>query len=89
MWKRLISSFPLINTKYQLNSFRNLSYFKCKCFFNLFKKIFLYLATLGLTEEQKEIQKTAKEFAKNELYPYMDEWDDKVLEIFLKKLKSF
>uniref|UniRef100_A0A914KZM9 Uncharacterized protein n=1 Tax=Meloidogyne incognita TaxID=6306 RepID=A0A914KZM9_MELIC len=63
MWKRLISSFPLKNTKYQLNSFRNLSY--------------CVDPTLGLTEEQKEIQKTAKEFAKNELYPYMDEWDDK------------
>uniref|UniRef100_A0A915MBA7 40S ribosomal protein S15 n=2 Tax=Meloidogyne incognita group TaxID=654580 RepID=A0A915MBA7_MELJA len=63
MWKRLISSFPLKNTKYQLNSFRNLSY--------------CVDPTLGLTEEQKEIQKTAKEFAKNELYPYMDEWDAK------------
>lgn len=33
--------------------------------------------TLGLSEEQKEIQRTAKDFARNELYPTMDEWDAK------------
>jgi alkylation response protein AidB-like acyl-CoA dehydrogenase len=38
----------------------------------------LIIATLGLTDEQKEIQKTAKDFARNELYPTMAEWDAKV-----------
>lgn len=33
--------------------------------------------TLGLTDEQKEIQTMAKDFAKKELYPTMDEYDAK------------
>uniref|UniRef100_A0A183C743 Acyl-CoA dehydrogenase n=1 Tax=Globodera pallida TaxID=36090 RepID=A0A183C743_GLOPA len=31
--------------------------------------------TSGLSSEQLEIQKTAKDFAKKELYPQMDKWD--------------
>ena len=35
-------------------------------------------ASLGLTEEQKHIQKMATDFAKNELYPNMATWDQEV-----------
>ncbi|KAL7076889.1 hypothetical protein ACQ4LE_004150 [Meloidogyne hapla] len=78
MLNRLISSFPLKINKFQL--FRNLSYCVDRKFIYLnfiLKNLFIFLAALGLTEEQKEIQRTAKEFAKKELYPYMDEWDAK------------
>ena len=34
--------------------------------------------SIGLTPEQKEIQQVAKDFARNELYPKMAEYDLKV-----------
>ncbi|XP_075728753.1 isobutyryl-CoA dehydrogenase, mitochondrial isoform X3 [Rhipicephalus microplus] len=37
-------------------------------------------ATLGLSEEQIQMQKTASDFAEKEFLPYMQEWDEK--EIF-------
>lgn len=38
-----------------------------------------FLASFGLTPEQKEIQKVANDFAKNEMLPNMQEWDEKVV----------
>ena len=35
-------------------------------------------ATLGLTDEQKHIQKMATDFARNELFPNMAQWDIEV-----------
>ena len=35
-------------------------------------------ASHGLTEEQKEFQKVAFDFAANEMAPHMAEWDQKV-----------
>lgn len=35
-------------------------------------------AALGLTEEQKQIQKVATDYAKNELFPNMAKWDEEV-----------
>jgi len=35
-------------------------------------------ASLGLTDHQREFQKVASEFAKNELAPKMQEWDQEV-----------
>ena len=34
-------------------------------------------ASLGLTAEQKEIQRVAQAFAANEMRPHMAEWDEK------------
>lgn len=36
-------------------------------------------AAHGLTDEQKEFQKVAFDFAANEMSPHMAEWDQKVL----------
>jgi len=33
--------------------------------------------TLGLTEEQQEFQKVALDFAKKEMLPHAEEWDEK------------
>uniref|UniRef100_A0A914VR89 Isobutyryl-CoA dehydrogenase, mitochondrial n=1 Tax=Plectus sambesii TaxID=2011161 RepID=A0A914VR89_9BILA len=33
--------------------------------------------SIGLSAEQKEIQNVARDFAKNEMYPHMAEWDQK------------
>lgn len=38
--------------------------------------------SIGLTPEQKEIQNVARDFAKNELYPKMAEYDLKVCFFF-------
>lgn len=38
----------------------------------------LLAAAYGLTDEQKEFQKVAFDFAANEMAPYMAEWDEKV-----------
>lgn len=35
-------------------------------------------ASRGLTDEQKEFQKVAFDFAANEMAPHMAEWDQKV-----------
>lgn len=37
-----------------------------------------FIASLGLTDEQKEFQKVAFDFAANEMAPHMAEWDEKV-----------
>lgn len=37
-----------------------------------------FLASAGLTEEQKEFQKVALDFATKEMAPHMAEWDEKV-----------
>ena len=34
---------------------------------------------MGLTDEQKEFQQVALNFAQNEMLPHMREWDEKVL----------
>ena len=34
----------------------------------------------GLTEEQRQFQKVALDFASREMAPHMREWDEKVLE---------
>jgi hypothetical protein len=34
--------------------------------------------SIGLSPEEKEIQQVAKDFARNELYPKMAEFDEKV-----------
>lgn len=39
----------------------------------------LSAAAHGLTDEQKEFQKVAFDFAANEMAPHMAEWDQKVL----------
>lgn len=39
---------------------------------------FLLTAAHGLSEEQKEFQKVAFDFAANEMAPFMAEWDQKV-----------
>lgn len=39
---------------------------------------FLSIASHGLTDEQKEFQKVAFDFATNEMAPHMAEWDQKV-----------
>jgi len=45
---------------------------------------FLYMhciistASIGLSDEQKEFQKVAFDFAANEMAPHMAEWDQKV-----------
>lgn len=39
---------------------------------------FLLAAAYGLTDEQKEFQKVAFDFAANEMAPFMAEWDQKV-----------
>lgn len=46
----------------------------------------LLTASLGLTDEQKEFQKVAFDFAANEMSPHMAEWDQKVCR---SKTKSF
>lgn len=51
-------------------------------------------ASLGLTDDQREFQRVALEFAKNELAPEMQKWDQEVCEkkgfnFFLEKLFSF
>lgn len=43
----------------------------------------LMAAAHGLTEEQKEFQKVAFDFAANEMAPHMAEWDEKVLHHFI------
>ena len=35
----------------------------------------------GLDEDQQQFQEVALEFAKNEMMPYMSEWDEKVFHI--------
>lgn len=35
-------------------------------------------ASIGLSDEQKEFQKVAFDFAANEMAPHMAEWDQKV-----------
>lgn len=37
-------------------------------------------ASLGLTDDQREFQRVALEFAKNELAPEMQKWDQEVCE---------
>lgn len=44
----------------------------------LFHPYCLFSAAHGLTEEQKEFQKVAFDFAANEMAPHMAEWDQKV-----------
>lgn len=51
-------------------------------------------ASLGLTDDQREFQRVALEFAKNELAPEMQKWDQEVCEkkdsyFFLEKLSIF
>lgn len=41
-----------------------------------------FAATQGLTDEQKEFQKVAFDFAANEMAPHMAEWDQKVRFVF-------
>lgn len=38
----------------------------------------LFAAAYGLTDEQREFQKVAFDFAANEMAPHMAEWDEKV-----------
>ena len=41
------------------------------------------IASYGLTDEQKELQKVCFDFAKNELAPNMKRWDEEVGSLFL------
>lgn len=43
-------------------------------------------AAHGLTDEQKEFQKVAFDFAANEMAPHMAEWDQKVLWSNIKQI---
>jgi hypothetical protein len=40
-------------------------------------------ASEGLTEEQKQIQKVAWDFAQNEMQPNMAMWDEKVRQLYI------
>lgn len=64
-------------SRHLLNLSRNVTYVADRELFIVFinKK---FLATLGLNEDQLEIQKLAKNFAKNELYPKRDHFDTEV-----------
>ena len=46
--------------------------------YTFFFVVFLSTASHGLTDEQKEFQKVAFDFAANEMAPHMAEWDQKV-----------
>uniref|UniRef100_A0A3Q1K8F5 Isobutyryl-CoA dehydrogenase, mitochondrial n=1 Tax=Anabas testudineus TaxID=64144 RepID=A0A3Q1K8F5_ANATE len=61
----------------QLNCYRLSYWLICTVCF-LF--VVLFVASYGLTDEQKEFQKVAFDFAANEMSPHMAEWDQK--EIF-------
>ena len=43
-------------------------------------KFVSFSASLGLTDDQREFQRVALEFAKNELAPEMQKWDQEVCE---------
>lgn len=45
--------------------------------FFLFLLIALYAVSLGLTADQKEFQRVALDFAKKEMLPHAEEWDEK------------
>lgn len=45
---------------------------------HVFSSLAAFLASTGLTEDQKEFQKVALDFAAKEMAPYMAEWDEKV-----------
>lgn len=57
------------------------SYLPCFCSYKMSLLCFLCVsaAAHGLTDEQKEFQKVAFDFAANEMAPHMAEWDQKVL----------
>lgn len=60
----------------------------------IYFKFVSFSASLGLTDDQREFQRVALEFAKNELAPEMQKWDQEVCEkkgfnFFLEKLYSF
>ena len=40
--------------------------------------LYVISATLGLSDDQKQIQKVATDYAKNELFPNMAKWDEEV-----------
>ena len=45
-----------------------------------------FTASLGLTDDQREFQRVALDFAKNELAPEMQKWDQEVCEKGVYKL---
>ena len=45
-----------------------------------------FAASLGLTDDQREFQRVALDFAKNELAPEMQKWDQEVCEKGVYKL---
>ena len=40
--------------------------------------VYHHIASHGLSEAQRELQRTAFDFAQNELRPHMREWDEEV-----------
>ena len=40
--------------------------------------IIVYVASYGLSDDQREFQKVALNFAQNEMAPYMRQWDEEV-----------
>ena len=57
-------------------------------------KFVSFSASLGLTDDQREFQRVALEFAKNELAPEMQKWDQEVCEkkdsnFFFRKIVQF
>jgi len=45
-----------------------------------------FAASLGLTDDQREFQRVALDFAKNELAPEMQKWDQEVCDKGVYKL---
>ena len=45
-----------------------------------------FTASLGLTDDQREFQRVALDFAKNELAPEMQKWDQEVCDKGVYKL---
>lgn len=57
-----------------------MSQLQCFCWYkiSLLCVLCVFAAAHGLTDEQKEFQKVAFDFAANEMAPHMAEWDQKV-----------
>ena len=44
-----------------------------------------FLASIGLTDDQREFQEVAKNFADNEMFPHAEKWDGE--QIFPKEVR--
>jgi alkylation response protein AidB-like acyl-CoA dehydrogenase len=70
MIKNYITSLKSIHRTCSLNTQKRFFQFPIK-------HINMFMDSNGLTEEQKTIQESAYNFAKNEFYPHAKEWDEK------------